>query len=104
MAFTGPIQLSTMDVYRTSTNKLMPLGTQGATRDGRLFRYALAGASTLAAGKLNGSAAVIANHQNVSVAVTPSQYDQTLAVTLGATATTAGLYDDGYVIGYDVNS
>lgn len=102
MAFTGPAQLSSSDVYKTSTTKLMPLGCQGATRDGRLFRYGLAGASALLAGKLNSSAAVIANHQNVLVQTAALVADQTLAVTLGATATTANLYDDGYVIGYDV--
>jgi hypothetical protein len=103
MAFTGPIQLSNQDVYRTSTNKLMTLGTQGATRDGRLFRYGLAGAVTLAPGKINQIPAVVANHQNVTVQTAASVYDQTLAVTLGATATTAGQYDDGYVVGYDVS-
>lgn len=102
MAFTGPAQLSTQDVYKTSTTKLMPLGTQGMTRDGRLFRYLLAGGTALAAGKLNTAAAAVANHQNVLVQSAAAVYDQTLAVTLGATATTASQYDDGYVVGYDV--
>lgn len=100
--FTGPIQLSTTDVNRTSTTKLLPLGSQGATRDGRLFRYGLAGAVTLAPGKLNQNAAVVANHQNIAVAAAANPGDTTLSVTLGATATTAGQYDDGHVIGFDV--
>jgi len=103
MAFTGPMQLSTQDVYKVSTTKLMPLGTQGATRDGRLFRYGLAGAVTLAPGKINQIAAVVANHQNIAVQSAAAVGDTVLNVTLGATATTANQYDDGYVIGYDAS-
>jgi hypothetical protein len=103
MAFTGTIEISTQDVYKTSTTKLMPLGTQGATRDGRLFRYGLAGAVTLAPGKINQIPAVVPNHQNIAVQTASVVGDNTLAVTLGATATTAGQYDDGYVVGYDAS-
>lgn len=104
MAFTGPIQLSTMDVFRTSTTKLMPLGTQGATRDGRLFRYGLAGAVTLAPGKVNQIPAVVSTHQNIAVQTAAAVGDNQVIVTLGATnATTANQYDDGYLIGYDVS-
>lgn len=104
MAFTGTIQLSTQDIYKVSTTKLMPLGTQGATRDGRLFRYGLAGAVTLAPGKVNQIPAVVSTHQNIAVQTAAVVGDQQLIVTLGATnATTAGQYDDGYVIGYDVS-
>lgn len=103
MAFTGPAQLSTQDVYKVSTTKLFRLGTQGATHDGRLFRYGLAGAVTLAPGKINQVAAVVANHQNIAVFAAAAVGDQNIQVTLGATATTANQYDDGYVIGYDVS-
>lgn len=103
MAFTGPVQISTQDVYKVSANKLLPLGTQGATRDGRLFRYGLAGAVALAPGKINQMPAVVANHQNVAVQTAASVGDQTLAVTLGATATTANQYDDGYAVVYDAS-
>lgn len=104
MAFTGTIELSNQDVYRTSTIKLMPLGIQGATRDGRLFRYGLAGAVTLAPGKVNQIPAVVSTHQNIAVQTAAVVGDTQLIVTLGATnATTAGQYDDGYVIAYDVS-
>lgn len=104
MAFTGPMQLSNQDVYRVSTTKLMRLGTQGATHDGRLFRYGLAGAVALAPGKVNQNAAVVSTHQNIAVFAAAAVGDQQIQVTLGATnATTAGQYDDGYVIGYDVS-
>jgi hypothetical protein len=100
--FTGPIQLAAQEVFKTSTTKLHNLGAQGVTADGRVFRYALAGGVALAPGKLNQNPAVVANHQNVLVAVAPNVGDNALSVTLGATAMTAGQYDDGYVVGYDV--
>lgn len=103
MSFTGPLQLSTVEVYKTSATKLMPLGTQGATKDGRVFRYGLAGASTLAPGKINTTAAVVANHQNIAVQTATAVGDQQIAVTVGATAVAVGEYDDGYVIGYDAS-
>lgn len=103
MALTGTIEINAQDINRVSATKLMPLGTQGATRDGRLFRYGLAGAVTLAPGKINQIPAVVANHQNLLVQTAAAVGDQTLNVTLGATATTANQYDDGYVIGYDVS-
>jgi hypothetical protein len=100
---TGPLQISNQDVARISSSKLHRLGTQAATRDGRLFRYGQAGAVNLSPGKLVQIPAVIANHQNIAVQTASVVGDQTLAVTLGATATTAGQYDDGYVIGYDAS-
>lgn len=104
MPFTGTMQLSTQDIYTVSTTKLMPLGTQGATRDGRLFRYALAGAVTLAPGKINQIPAVVSTHQNIAVFAAAAVGDQQIQVTLGATnATTAKQYDDGYVIAYDAS-
>lgn len=103
MAFTGPAQLSTQDIFKTSTTKLMRLGVQGATRDGRLFRYGLAGAVAISPGKINQVPAVVANHQNIAVQTASVVGDQNLSVTLGATATTADQYADGYVIGYDAS-
>lgn len=104
MAFTGPVQLSTQDIYKVSTTKLMPLGTPGASRDGRLFRYGLAGAVTLAPGKINQIPAVVSTHQNIAVFAAAAVGDTLIQVTLGATnATTANQYDDGYVIGYDAS-
>lgn len=103
MPFTGPMQLSTQDLSVISTTKLMPLATQGATRDGRLFRYGLAGAVTLAPGKINQVPAVVANHQNIAVQTAAVVGDMSISLTLGATATTAKQYDDGYVVGYDVS-
>lgn len=104
MAFTGAIQLSNQDVYRISSTKLMRIGVLGLTRDGRKFRYGLAGAVTLAPGKLCQIPAFVSTHQNIAVQTASVVGDTNLSVTLGATnATTAGQYDDGYVVGYDAS-
>jgi len=103
MGFTGTLQISAQDIYKVSTSKLVRLGAQGATRDGRLFRYGLAGAVTLAAGKICQIPAVVANHQNIAVQTAAVVGDNFLAVTVGATAVTAGQYDDGYVVGFDAS-
>lgn len=102
--FTGPIQLAAQDVFKTSTTKFHKLGTQAATRDGRLFRYGLASsAGALAPGKINQGPAVVANHQNVAVQTAVSVGDAQISVTLGATAMVAGDYEDGYVVGFDAS-
>jgi hypothetical protein len=103
MGFTGTIQLAASDIFKTSTSKLHRLGTQGTTRDGRIFRYGLAGAVTLAPGKINQAPAVVANHQNVAVQTATVVSDQQISVTLGATAATQDQYADGYVVGYDAS-
>lgn len=100
--FTGPAQISQQEVNRVSPTKLMRLGSQGITADGRVFRYGLAGAVTLAAGKVNQTAAVVAAHQNILVQQAAAVSDMQINLTLGAAATTVGQYDDGYVVGYDV--
>lgn len=101
--FTGPLQLSTQDIYKISSTKLLRVGQVGATKDGRIFRYGLAGAVNLSAGKLVQQPAVVSAHQNIAVTTAAAVGDNTLTVTLGATATTAGQYDDGYVVGYDAS-
>lgn len=103
MAFSGPTQLSAQDVYSTSANKMMALGTKGQTPDGRLYRYTLAGAVDLAPGKLVQIPAVVSAHQNIAVATATVIGDRSINVTLGATATTINQYNDGYVVGYDVS-
>ncbi len=101
MGFTGPTQLSSQDLTRVSSSKLMPLGAVGVSRDGRTFRYGQAGAVALAVGKLCQVPAVVANHQNVAVATAAAIGDRSFNLTLGATATTADQYQDGYLGVYD---
>src|SRR5882762_5266321 len=72
-----------------------PLGTIAETPDGRVYRWALSGATTLAAGKLTTAPATTANHiTQTGVATTVGQTSVTY--TLGATAAAQDLYKGGY--------
>lgn len=86
------------DIHQISSTQQGNLGVIGETKDGRQFRYGLAGASDLAIGKLAQQSAVVTTHQNVTVA--GSAGDRQVTVTLGATNNaTADQYKDGYLSG-----
>lgn len=95
--FTQRISLTNQDARTVSTTKLHALGTVCETADGRVYRYALAGATNLAAGLCNNAVAKVTNHTNIAVATAAAVGDRSVNVTLGATATTVGQYDDGYL-------
>lgn len=91
----SPILLG-QDGFVSSATQQHPLGAKGVTKDGRTFRYCLAGASNLVAGNCIQSAAVIANHlantpPAVAIGATSFSY------TPGATAGAANLYAEGYL-------
>lgn len=82
------------EVFNTYTDRRWPLGTRLITADGRVFRFGLAGASNLAAGKLHQAPAPVTNH----VLQTPTAASvgaTTVSVALGATAVTKDQYRDG---------
>lgn len=86
------------DIHQISSTQQGALGLVGETKDGRVFRYGLAGASDLAVGKLVQQSAVVTTHQNVVVAGNAG--DMTATVTLGATNNmTVDQYKDGYLVG-----
>lgn len=96
--FTQRISLSNQDARAVSATKLHRLGTVAETSDGRVFRYALAGASNLAAGLCNNGVAKVTNHTINSVSIAAPIGQRFVSITLaGATATTLGQYDDGYL-------
>lgn len=97
MPFTGPLQIELQDIRKTSTSKNHPLGQVAFTKDGRQFRYGLAGAVALVAGQVMQIPAVIANHQALVTAAAASGTKK-VTVTLGGTAATADQYADGYLI------
>lgn len=97
MPFTGPLQIEMQDVRKTSTSKQHTLGAIAYTRDGREFRYALAGAVALVAGQLQQIPAVVANHQALVTAAAAVNSTK-ITVTLGGTAATADQYIDGYAV------
>lgn len=86
------------DIHQISSVQQGLLGSISETRDGRVFRYGLAGASNLALGKLVQQPAVVTTHQNV--VVVGNAGDQQVTVTLGATNNmTSDQYKDGYLSG-----
>lgn len=86
------------DFRDISSTKQMPLGTKGETRDGRLYRYALAGAVNLAAGKITIAEASAANHTNRLLTTAAALGATKVSVPLGATAAAADLYADGQLV------
>src|SRR4051812_40365961 len=100
--FTQRLSLTNQDARQVSATQLHKLGAVAETADGRVFRYAAAGAVNLAAGKLNNPVAAVANHTNIAVATAAAVGDRSVNVTLGATATTSGQYDGGYLVVIDV--
>lgn len=93
--------LTSQDIQAVSASRVEQLGAIGQTEDGRIFRYAQAGASNLAAGTLAVAGAVTANSTNLAI---PAQAatnlvagSQTLIVTNGATAVTSDQFAEGFV-------
>jgi hypothetical protein len=86
------------DFRDISSTRQLPLGTRGETRDGRKYRYALAGATALDPGKLAVNADLVSNHTNIVVAAAVSVGATKVTATLGATAATANQYQDGYLV------
>lgn len=103
---TGPLSL-----FKTSADSALEtlLGSRWDLSDGREVRLVQTEASTtVAAGKLYQSPAVVANHQNIAVTAytAPSTVTGTPAqvtVTLGATAATANQYAGGFMVVNDAN-
>lgn len=100
--FTQRLSLTNQDARTVSATQLHKLGSVAETADGRIFRYAAAGAVNLVAGKVNNTVATVANHTNIAVATAAAVGARSVNVTLGATATTAGQYDGGYLVVIDV--
>ena len=95
--FTSRIQITDQDVRTTSSTKSsVALGQLGETSDGRVWAYALAGASNLSAGLITQTPAVVTNHVNATGVATVAN-DLQVAYTLGATVATVDQYADGYL-------
>jgi len=99
----GTVQIFENDVTDTTSTQKHPLGTLGFTTDGRKYRYTEAGGTTLAAGKISVAAAQVANHENLSVTTAVAAGAVKVDVTLGATATSANDYANGYLVINDVD-
>ncbi len=81
--------------WRSTVAQEHPLGARGETQDGRVFRYAKAGA-TLVAGNVLQSAAAIPDH--IATVMTAASIGATaITFTPAATAGAADLYAEGYL-------
>lgn len=93
----GYTMIQAQGIYESSSNKQHSLGQRGMTSDGRMFRYTLAG-ELLVTGDLYTNSAVSTNFNGMTVQAAAAIGDNEVAVTLGGTAVTADLFNDGYLI------
>lgn len=85
-------------LYTSQATQAHQLGERLVTSDGRVFRYAKAGAVDLVAGNFIQSPAELANHQNIAVTANAAIGATEITVTLGATAATANQYAGGQAV------
>jgi hypothetical protein len=96
MGLVAPRETFDQDFRDISSVKTMPIGTYGETKDGRGYRYALAGGSTLDPGKLGVAATVNADATNKTVARTVAAGATEVIIDAGG-AIAANVYNDGYL-------
>lgn len=97
MKLTGELQIFAHDAHTISSTQEHELGIKARTADGRIYRYAKAGSTALAAGKITIAADVVGNHEDIAVN-TFAIDDKEVTVTLGATLATENQYAGGYCI------
>lgn len=97
MGLTTGSVVHAQDFRDISSTQEVVLGRRAETVDGRIFRYSLAGGTTLDPGKMNEQSAIVANHANVAVAAAVAVGSTTVTATLGATAATLNQYAGGYL-------
>lgn len=100
MAFPVILQGSEGEQFNTysATDARWPLGTQLVLQDGRKFRFARAGASTLAIAEVQGGILRLTTHTNMAgVATLGVAGSSTMTCTTGAAALTANQFAQGYV-------
>ena len=84
-------------LYEQLSDQKETLGCPRWTDDGRFFRYAAAGSSSLAAGKMGIAPTVVAHHINKSVAAAAIG-DMSVDLTVGATLVSLDQYKDGWLM------
>lgn len=88
----------TTDSWTVDATQKHPLGTMAVSKDGRIFRYAQAGAADLVMGNIIQSAAPIPFHlalTSAAQAIGDGGQNAPIVVTPGATAGAANLYAEG---------
>jgi hypothetical protein len=95
--FTQRLHLSAQDGRKISSTRLHQLGSIAETADGRVYRYARAGASNLVSGNLQVNADLIANHTNRGAGAAAAIGAREVSIAVGATAVTLDQYRDGFL-------
>jgi len=106
MSFPTTIYLSNAEVKKTSATKGLPLGIRGVASDGRVFRYAQAGATALSPFKLVKQAALgpwsTMSASTLNIVARATSYSagaKQIKFAYGATGTAvADYFEDGYMI------
>jgi hypothetical protein len=96
-SLSGYTQITSQDLYSSSSDKLHDLGQRAITSDGREFRYCKAG-ELLVTGDLYTNSAVSTNFVSMATPSASAINTSDVEVTLGGTAVTANLFDEGYLI------
>lgn len=91
------ITVPAQELRTISDKKLHTLGAKYEDEEGRIYRYAKAGAVDLSPGKICINADLVANHTNIVVAAAVAVGSYEVTATLGATAATADQYADGWL-------
>jgi len=89
------INLIAQDIFTESSEQLHVLGTLGVDKYGDRYRYAQAGAVALVTGNLLQEAAEDTQFRSMAVATAAAIGADELSITLGSTAVTANMFDDG---------
>lgn len=95
---TGLPQLYGIDPFDTSTIQSHPFGAVGFDNIGRKYRYARAGGVALIKGHLLQSPARDIQFTRMAVQASAAINAKSIKVTLGTTATTANLFDQGFLV------
>ena len=101
---TTDAQLFGQGIHEIAVAPVCQLGNKATLPDGRIYRYAKAGASALEVGKLMQSAVAVAAHQgcafvsSVNAGASAANSPTTIVITLGAAAVTADQYAGGTLV------
>jgi hypothetical protein len=94
--FTQRLSLTAQAARKLNVDRLHVLGSIAETADGRVYRYSLAGGTSLAPGKINVAATVNADATNKTVARTVAAGQYQVVLDAGGTIV-ADAYKDGYL-------
>lgn len=90
------------DPYTTYANQRFPLGQVLEVSDGRIYRFALAGAAALAASNLDSARAMTANFDTLAIQATVAAGATTIPFTNGATVLLENELAQGTILVEDV--